>query len=409
MPVYAYKAIDPSTYKTIEGRLEAENLRAAKEILREQGQLPTKLEEDLTVSYLAQIPLVNQLMRARVGLKELTMFTQQLATMIDAGIPLIEALYFLEQQAINLRMQEVLKQTRADIMSGDSFSEAISRYPEVFPPIYVNMMRAGEVSGELDLICQRTADLLEIYIELQRKILGALIYPAATVFVIVAVVIFLLLWVVPQFQNVFERYGTALPLPTQILLIASHFVTHFWWALLLGVIVLGVWFNTFRLGSGKPWVDKTLISFPVLGNVILKIFVSRFIRTFSTLIGAGVSITEAIEVAASTVDNTVLNASFEKARESLLAGGTLARPLEKTNAFPPMVIKMISIGENSGNMEKMLNKASGFLDLEVDSALNAMTKLIEPIIIVVLGGIVLAVALALYLPLFDLGKVMSGG
>jgi type IV pilus assembly protein PilC len=392
--------------------MEATNLREAKELLRGQGLIPTQLEEETRGASLESIvqsmPVIGPMLAPKVGLKDLNLFTQQFSTLLDAGIPIIEALYLLEQQTNNKHFKEVLKKIRSDVISGDSLHTALNRFPNDFPRLYTQLIRAGEISGELDKIAFRLAILYEKFLELQRKILSALLYPAITVVIIIGVVVMILIVVVPQFQEVFSSHGAELPLPTQVLIKTSEFIKSFWWALLAVVATAIFWGNVWRKGAGKPFVDQWLLTVPLMGKVFQKIYVSRFIRTLATVLGAGISLTEGMATAAGTVDNYVMNVGFDKAKDSLLSGGTLSRPLEQTGQFPLMVTKMIAIGEETGEMEKMLNKSADFLDIEVDQAIDTMTTLIEPIMIVVLGGILLCVALALYLPLFDMGKVMSG-
>lgn len=406
MSVFAYEAIDPQTNKLLQGTLEAENLREAKEILRSQGAIPTRLEQTQTAitveQVLAQTPVIGDLMAGQIGLRDLALMTEQLHTLLDAGIPLIEALHLLSQQTTNKKLQGLLGAIRADIIAGESLSSALAKYPKYFDSLYINMIRSGEVSGNLDMICKRLAGLLEKTIELQGKLQSAMIYPAVTILVVIGVVVVIMLVVVPQFQTFFG--DSPLPLPTQILIQTSKFFQNFWWGLLLGSTVLILWFNNFRLGVGKPLTDQWMLTMPIIGDVLRKLYVSRFIRTLGTVVGSGVSLTEGLLTAAGTVDNYVLRAAFDKARESLIMGGTLSKPLEKTGAFPVMVVKMIAIAEETGQIEDMLNKSADFLDVEVDRSIETMTTLIEPIMIVVLGGIILGVALALYIPLFDLSN-----
>lgn len=412
MPVFAYEAIDPGTHKTTTGKIEANNLREAKEMLRNDGHIPTKIEMDQqsadVMESLQKVPIIGQLLTPSVSLKEVNIMTQQLYTLLNAGIPLIEALFLLEQQTENKTFKAMLKQIRSDVIAGDSFSSAISRYPRVFSRLYINMIRSGEVSGEMDNICQRLSQLLEKMIILQGKIQGAMVYPAFTLFVVIAVIVVIMLVVVPQFKNLFAGYGAELPLPTQILIQTSEFFVSFWWAILIAVVTGVAWFNYFRLGPGKPLIDQWLLTLPLMGNLFRKVYVSRFIRTMGTVIGAGVSLTESLATSAGTCDNYVLRQAFDKARDSLMQGGTLSKPLEKTGAFPVMVVKMIAIAEETGQMEDMLNKSADFLDIEVDRAVETLTTMIEPIMIVVLGGIILGVALALYVPMFEMGNVIAG-
>lgn len=412
MAVFVYTAIDPATNKSMDGKIEALNLREAKDILRNLGHIPTRIAEDeqgVTVEdALKRVPLIGGLFTPSVGMKETCIMTQQLSTLLNAGIPLIEGLYLLEQQAENKTLKEILKKIRADVIAGDSFSAALAKFPKQFPSLYVNLIRSGEISGEMETVCLRLAMLMEKNMALSAKIQGAMIYPAFTVVVIVGVIVVIMLVVVPQFRSLFSGFGAELPLPTRILIACSDFAMQFWWMITLAVGSFGFWFNIFRQGKGKPLVDQWLLTIPLIGDLFRKVYVSRFVRTLATTVGSGISLIEALLTAAATVDNYVLRVAFDKARESLLQGGTLAKPLEMTGTFPIMVVKMIGIAEETGRMEEMLNKSADYLDVEVDRAVDTLTTMIEPIMIIVLGGILLGVALALYIPLFDMSKVVAG-
>ncbi len=401
MPIYAYAAIDPETRKIVKGKLEAADLRAAKEVLRAQGQIPTTLQEEVDVNLLNKIPMVGTLLAPKAGLKDITVMVQQMSTLLDAGIPLIESLFLLEQQSKSNRLKEILRKARNDIVSGDSLSTALARYPREFSRLFVNMIRAGEVSGELDKICNRLTSLMEKQLELDGKIKGALFMPLITLVVIFGVIILLLVMVVPQFQILFSGMGKELPLPTQLLVQASNFVKAAWHVGIVAIVSGIVWFNMFRKGAGKPIIDAWLLTIPLIGNLLNKVYCSSFIRTLATLLGAGVSLTEAISTASATVDNFVMITALESVRDSILLGGSLSKPMENSKLFPYMVVKMTAIGEETGQMEAMLNKAANYLDQETDAAVATLTKMIEPIMIFTLGGILLFVMLALYLPLWS--------
>lgn len=412
MPIYSYKAIETKTNKSVQGQIEAPSEKAAREALRKQGTIPTSLEDmnptanDDLGYLLRQLPFIGKLFEPRVKLKDVVIFTQQLATLIDAGIPLVEALFMLEQQTINVKLKDTLNQIRTDVLTGDSLSRAMARHPEVFNKLYINLIRAGEVSGELEKICHRLNTLLDAMQRLNSKLVAALTYPTIVVVAIVGVVTVLVVFVVPVFEGMYSGAGQELPLPTVFVLGVSDLITTYWWLIISVVVGITIWFNWFRKGVGKPLVDEYALRIPLVGPVVRGVYVSRFVRTLGTVFGAGVSITESLSTAAGTVDNYVLQNSFSKAAESLRAGGSLSKPLEKSGAFPLMVVKMIAVGEETGNLETMLEKSANFLDLEVDNAVEAMTTMIEPILTVVMGGVVLVIALALYLPLFDMHKVM---
>jgi type II secretory pathway component PulF len=354
MPVYQYIAIDPSSNKTSEGTVEAKNPREAKDMLREQGNIPIELTEDksaLSVDQaFSQIPLIGKLFQQKIGLKDLNIFTQQLYTLLDAGLPMIEALFLLEQQTSNRRLRFVLRAVRDDIIAGDAFSNALARFPDEFSRLYVSMIRAGETSGDMDRICYRLAILLEKYMALNAKITGALIYPIFAILVIVGVVVLIMIVVVPQFQQLFAGAGDALPLPTVVLIACSDYFQKYWWAMAVGVTAFGFWLQMFRTGKGKPIVDQWYLTIPLLGDVVRKVYISRFVRTLCTVFSAGVPLTEGIRTASDTVDNAVLRNSFQSARDSILVGGSMSKPLEKTNQFPLMVVKMMAIGEETGNL-----------------------------------------------------------
>lgn len=412
MPIYSFSAIDTSNNKISEGKLEAANPQEAKAKLRADGKMPTKLEEDQgsidMEKALSNLPLIGPIFSPRVGLKEVNIMTQQLSTLIDAGIPLIEALYMLEQQAGSKRMKHIMKTVRNQVIAGDSFSKSLSRFPD-FSRLYVNMMKAGEVSGELDRICQRLSVLIEKNMHLTGAIQSAMTYPAVTLVIILGVCAVVLTFVVPKFKTMFASFGSKLPAPTEMLMNMSDFLMNFWWVIIPTLVVSILWAVSFARGAGKPLFDQWILTVPMMGSVFRKVYVSRFVRTLSTVVASGVPLTEGLVTAADTIDNYVIRTALEKARDNILMGGGLARPLETTGAFPLMVTKMIAIGEETGKLETMLNKSADYMDAEVDNAIEALTTIIEPIMIVVMGCILMFVALALYLPMFELPNLMAGG
>lgn len=412
MPIYSFSAIETQSNKVIEGKLEAENFRQAKELLREDGKIPTRLDEEAEALDFGQmfqkIPIIGQILKPKVSMAQTSIMTQQLSTLIDAGIPLIESIYLLEQQTPCKRMKEILKNVRANVIAGDSFSRALSRYDKDFTPLYINMIKAGEVSGDLDKICFRLSMLLEKYIALQKKMQSAMVYPGVTLAVIIGVVVIVLWAVVPTFKGLFGHYDQELPAPTVMLMSLSDFFVAFWWVIIPSFLLGVGWLVTFCRGPGKPLFDQWILTVPVLGMVFRKIYVSRFIRTLATVTASGVSLVAGLETSTETVDNYVLREALTTAKDSVLMGGGLARPLELTNAFPLMVVKMVAIGEETGKMEQMLNKSADFLDAEVDHAVTNLTTLIEPLMIVIMGSILLFVALAMYLPMFEMAGMVSG-
>jgi type IV pilus assembly protein PilC len=411
MPIFAYKAIDPTTLRCNEGRLEAPNMRAAKDQLRESGQLPQLIEEqvDSGSDVMKAIPLIGPMLASQVGLKALSFFTIQLATLLDAGIPLIESLLLLEQQTSNKALSKILYKVRTDIIGGDSFSGSLGRFPDTFNSLYLSMIQAGELSGSLDRICRRLAELQEKLMSLKNKLFLASVYPVVSLVLILGIVEAVLIFLVPQFAGFYSDRGAELFWGTQMLVHASNFSINFWWAgLLAGGILLG-WLHLWRTSFGKDTADRLWLKVPIIGDISRKIFTSQFIRTMATLLAAGVPITEAITTAGNTVDNNTVRAAFANAREHLLVGTSLSKPLEDSKLFPVMVTRMIGIGEETGNLETMMLKAADFLDVEVDMAIDTFTKMIEPFMIVTVGMLLTFMLLGLYIPLFDLSSVMSGG
>ena len=412
MAVFNYVAINSADSRSIQGQLEAESFRHVKELLREQGQIPTSIEEEVksleVKDLVGQIPILGGLLTDRFGLKDSVLMTRQMVTLLEAGIPLVESLLLLEQQATNRRLKTVLREIRNDVVGGNSFSGALNKYRNEFSTLYVNMVKAGEVSGELDRVCARMALLLENMMALQGKVFHALTYPAVTMVIVLAVVVLIMVFVIPQFKQFFSSYGAELPLPTLMLMTLSDLTVNYWWVALVAGLGLGYWFNLFRRTFGKPLVDQWMLTMPLIGPVLSKMYVSRFVRTLATLTTSGVSLTEGLATASTTVDNYVLRHAFDKARDSILNGGNLSKPLEQTGLFPPMVTKMIAVGEETGRLDELMNKSADFLDMEVDASIATLTTLIEPLMIVVLGTIILGVALAIYIPIFEQANVVTG-
>lgn len=408
MSIFIYEAIESDTKKRVSGRMDAPNLRAAKISLMQLGLTPISLEEDMkkNVNLIQEIPILGELLKPKVSSKDLTLFTQQMATLLDSGVPMVETLFMLEQQTVSPRLKALLQEIRSSVLTGHSFSSALGKYPSEFPNLYLSMIKAGEVSGDMDKICYRLASLYEKITDLQNKLKAAMLYPAITLFVILVVIVIILLVVVPQFEKMFASKGAELPLPTVVLIGASKFVQSFWWALLAASGAFAYWVNVFRKGPGKELIDAWTLRTPIIGMVITKIYASRFVRTMATLLSSGVSLTEALVNAHATIDNSVIQGALVSARENLITGGSLSKPLEDSKLFPLMVTRMMGIGEQTGEMDKMMNKAADFLDVEVDGAIETLVTLIEPVMIVVLGALLAFVALALYLPLFDIGKAV---
>src|SRR6266702_4605844 len=359
----------------------------------------------MVVVQVRQAPTELRLPKLGAGIKtrDVVVFTRQFATMINAGLPLVQALDILAQQTENKRLAETTRQVVYDLESGHTLADALRKHPKAYSDLYVNMVAAGEAGGILDTILVRLAQFLEKNDAIVRKVKGAMIYPAVIISVAVIAISVLLIFVIPTFQNMFASVNLELPLPTRIVIGMSNLLKHYWWAILgvAGVIVFGTT-RYYKTAPGRLQIDAMLLRMPVLGDVLRKSAVSRFTRTLGTLISSGVSILDGLEITARTAGNMVIHNAVMESRASIAGGETIAGPLQKSKVFPPMVISMIAVGEQTGGLDEMLSKIADFYDDEVDAAVSALLALMEPVMIVVLGVIVGGMVIAMYLPIFDM-------
>ena len=338
-----------------------------------------------------------------INTRDIVIFTRQFATMINSGLPLVQSLDILAEQTENTPFRKVIQDVLYDVESGHTLADAMGKHPKVFTELFVNMVAAGEAGGILDTILLRLATFLEKNDALLRKIKGAMIYPAVIFSVAGMAVVLLLYFVIPTFQDMFESAGVALPLPTQIVIWMSAFLQAFWWAVIAGVVVLiFVVRRVYATDGGKLAMDRVLLGFPILGDLQRKAAVARFTRTLGTLVSSGVSILEGLEITAKTAGNRVIHDAVMGSRASIAGGETIAGPLKESGVFPPMVVQMINVGEQTGGLDEMLTKIADFYDEEVDAAVEALLSAMEPIMIVVLGVVVGGMIVAMYLPIFDM-------
>ena len=323
--------------------------------------------------------------------------------MINSGLPLVQSLSILAAQTENKALKEVTKQVVFDVEAGNTLADAFSRHPKAFSGLFVNMVAAGEAGGILDTILLRLATFLEKNDALVRKVKSAMIYPAVIMSVAVIAITVLLIFVIPVFQSMFASVSMELPLPTRVVIGLSEFLIGYWWAI-LAAIAAAVFLirQYYATPSGHRNIDRMMINSPVLGDVIRKSAVSRFTRTLGTLISSGVSILDGLEITAKTAGNRVIHDAVMESRNSIAGGETIAAPLERSKVFPPMVISMIAVGEQTGGLDEMLSKIADFYDEEVDVAVGALLSLMEPVMIVVLGVVVGGMVVAMYLPIFDM-------
>ena len=402
MPVFSYRGRARGG-RMVTGQMEASTPQALAAQLREQRIMATSVREKPEPLRL-KIPGFG----GKVKDKDLTVFTRQIATMIDAGLPLVQSLEVLASQQPNKQFKRILTKIREDVEGGSTFAASIKRHPAVFTSLYMSMVEAGEAGGFLDTVLNRLAGYIEKSMTLRRKVKGAMIYPATIITVAVAVVIFLLIFVIPTFKALFEGFGAALPLPTRIVLELSRLVkTHLLAGLgtLVGA-VFGVRFY-YRTEKGKKVIDSLLLRLPVIGQLIRKVSVAKFTRTLGTLVSSGVPILDGLNITARVAGNKVVEEAILETRSSIAEGKTIADPLGASGIFPPMVVQMISVGEQTGALDSMLAKIADFYDAEVDQAVANLTTLLEPIMIVFLGVVVGGVIIAMYLPIFKLVTVIG--
>jgi type IV pilus assembly protein PilC len=396
MATYAFKAVDLSGIPQ-NGEIEGADKQSVTHMLKEQGLKVMALEEKKS-----GLQMELSLGPKRVKAAELTVMSRQLATMISSGMTLLRAFYVLEEQVENPKLRETLSAVREDIEAGLNFSDALEKHPKVFSPLYVAMVRAGEAGGVLEESLDRISDQLEKDDSLRRQVKSAMAYPTVVFTFAMLVLIGMIAFIVPVFVGVFEDFGGELPLITRFTVGLSNAVTGQWYLLIGGAVGLFIGFKKWKSSSwGRPQWDAFRLRFPFkIGKTVQKIALARWSRTFSALYGAGVPIMQAIEVTGQTAGNAVVDKAMAAVIESVKSGGSIAEPLKSAPIFPPMVAQMIAIGEETGNLDTMLSKVADFYEDEVAAAIKALTSILEPVMIVLVGGIVGFIVVAMYMPMF---------
>jgi type IV pilus assembly protein PilC len=403
MGKFKYKAKNQSG-KIVEGVLEAENEAGLASLLRQR-----RLELVSSSASRGFGELFSFLTAGGITIRDLVIFSRQFSTMVNAGLPILQGLNILATQSDNKTFGAILGKIRDDISNGIPLSEAMSRHPKAFSTLYVNMVKAGEQGGILDTIFERLSEYMEKADGLQRKVKSAMMYPTIVMSVAVLIMIFLMVKVVPTFKDVFESFGAKLPPPTQLLVDISDFMASWRALVLLGVVVLIFTILQIyrRTKAGAYQFDALMMKLPVFGHLVRISSVAKFARTLGTLIKSGVPIMEAMETVGKTSGNLVVERAIMQARESLKEGKTLTEPLKKSGVFPPMVIQMINVGEETGALDNMLGKVADFYEDEVDTAVDGLTSIIEPILIVFLGVTVGFMVIAMFMPMFNMGNVVN--
>ncbi|HEV8336988.1 MAG TPA: type II secretion system F family protein [Candidatus Polarisedimenticolia bacterium] len=399
MPSYSWKGKGKGG-KVQQGVIAADSKESVVALLRKQQILVTAVTEKGKEIALPK-------MGGGVKQKEIAIFTRQFSVMIDAGLPLVQCLEILGSQQKNRVFQKVLFEVRQDVESGATLADSLRKHPKVFNDLFCNMIAAGEAGGILDTILQRMSTYIEKRVKLQAAVRSAMIYPAAVVTIAVGVVIVILWKVIPTFAALFEGLGAQLPLPTRITIAVSKFLGRYMWllALLFGAGVFGL-FQYHKTHKGKRQIDRIVLKLPVLGMLMRKIAVARFCRTLGTLLTSGVPILDGLEITARTSGNSIVEDAIMATRKSIEEGKTIAQPLEETDVFPPMVIQMISVGEQTGALDAMLSKIADFYEDEVDEAVENLMALLEPAMILFLGVMIGGIVISMYMPMFSLiGKI----
>ncbi|MCP4548980.1 MAG: type II secretion system F family protein [bacterium] len=391
--------------KKISGELAAENKNDVLKNLRQQKIRITMVKEKAQ-----QSKLFSSSRAKKITVKDLGLFTRQFATMISAGLPLIQCLEVLSHQIENPTLRSTIKQVTQRIEGGKTLAESLNEHPKVFNELFVAMVEAGEAGGILDTILERLAVHLEKMEALIRKVKGAMTYPAVVFSVSMGATAFMLLFLIPRFAAMFTDFGGELPLPTKLTMMASEFLQEYGWAIVIVGVIGFIAFKKYKsTPKGAYNVDKVSLKMPVIGNVIRKGAVSRFSRTLGTLLSSGVPLLDGLYVTSRAAGNLVLSKAVQEIKTAVTNGSTLADPMRKSGVFPPMVTQMVSVGEETGRLDEMLSKVADFYDDEVDAAVESLTAIIEPVMIVVMGTIVGGMLISMYLPMFKLISVVAGG
>lgn len=402
MPEYLWEGLTRKK-ETKKGEMEAPDEGAVRTQLRRQGITPVSIKKkpkDLfeNISFLKQ----------KVKEKDVVIFSRQFATMIDAGLPIIQCLELLSAEEANVTFKKIITTIKDDIESGISLSDALGKYPDVFDELFVNLVAAGEAGGILDVILNRLSAYMEKAMKLKAKVKGAMTYPASVLVISIAVVILLLYKVVPVFEEMFAGFGSALPGPTQFLVDASAFVqSNILYIIGFFVIIVVAFKRYYKTERGRLQIDTIVLKSPVFGMLLKKVAVAKFSRTLSTMMSSGVPILDGLEIVSKTAGNKVIENALMETKKSISEGRTIAEPLSESGIFPSMVVSMIGVGENTGALDAMLAKIADFYDDEVDAAVDAMTALLEPFMMVFLGGVVGGMIIALYLPIFSMAGAVG--
>lgn len=406
MPVYEYRALNTSG-RAVKGIVDADSSRAARLKLRRNGIFPTELHEEAEAQGDKREFDVLRFLR-RVKLQEVAITVRQLSTLLSAGLPLVESLTAIIEQVPNPALKKIVTQVRERVNEGSSLADAFAQHPRIFSSLFVNMTRAGERSGALEIVLERLADFTENQVAFRHKISAAMVYPILMTFVGIGVLGFLLGYVIPTVTQIFEDLKQTLPLPTLILMMASDALRRFWWVgvVVLALVLLGI-DRYSRTEAGRLVLDRVKIKAPIFGPLALKVAIARFTRTLAILLRSGVPVLTSMDIVKNVVSNRVLEHVIEEARDNIREGQDIAPPLRRSQLFPPMATHMIAVGEKSGKLEDMLMRVADTFETDVETTVQGLTALIEPLMILLMGSVIGFIALSILLPIFQINQIVK--
>jgi len=403
MPVYVFRGRNLQTNESISGERFSNSPQALAAVLRREQVAPLSIREKKAGG-------LNIKFGSGVSQQEIAIFTRQFSVMLDAGLPLVQCLEAIAQQQTNNSFKEILEEIRGDVESGSTLSDAMARHPKVFDNLFSSLIAAGEAGGILDTILQRLAIFIEKLVKLKSALRSAMIYPAIILTVAVGAVAIILIKVIPVFRTLFEGFNVQLPLLTRIVIEMSRILSSYWIAFIVVFAVIGFALRSYyRTDGGRLTMDAVLLRVPVLGDIVRKIIVARFTRTLATLLSSGVPILECLDITTRTAGNAVLEGVVRQTRRSIEEGKTMSEPLKASKFFPVMVTQMVSVGESTGELDNMLMKVADYYEEEVDAVVANLLKILEPVMLVILGTLVGVIVVSMYMPMFKLIQVLSGG
>ena len=405
MPTYQFRGRRYDTGAVIEGERAAQNKQNLVATLRGERIMPISINEGKKKSVGSFLSG-----KKKVAAADLAVFTKQFSVMLEAGMPLVQAMAILAEQQENPTLRETLGGIKDDVEAGSTLAEAMRKHPKVFDQLFVNMIAAGEAGGILDVILQRLSVFVEKIVKLRRALISASVYPGVVITVAVGIVVAIMVFVIPTFAELFKNMNATLPLPTRIVMAISDFMASYIVPVILLFVALGVMGQRYYASdAGHLRIDGLILQLPIFGPLIQKIIVARFSRTLGTLLSSGISILEALDITARTAGNLVIQNALLEAKRDVQEGKTLVDPIKKAALFPPMVTQMIGVGEQTGELDQMLQKLADFYEEEADAAIADMLTLIEPVMIVFLGAVIGGIVISMYLPIFSLIGKLSGG